>query len=404
MPKALIIDVETTGLTNNDEIIELAAILFEYDDQTKKVGKILDTYSGLREPRCPISPQAQKINRITDEMVIGQKLDDQRIQFMLASSDLVIAHNAKFDRSFLARLYPEFSAKTWRCSMTDIDWAHKGHAFQSLEKLAKDHEIKIGRGKAHRALGDCETVYNLLAVENNLDELIAGLESRIVELSPSGEELYPVQIDGEQKYFRSLEEIAGFYDETEGCEIFEQAFLYIDENPRDLEHYVVVKINDISVGYLKPGNAKTYRKRLAELGAPINTIGVCSASIRGGKLRGDFKTGFGVRLDFMPKEFEILPYKKPSKSIAPVAQTVSKPTMPQVVSRPTIPSVPMPQSAKHHATVQAQPVKIPLLPWFPSKNIFYIFFIFPFVATINLYILFFWAAWQIIKKITGNKK
>ena len=362
MKKALIVDVETTGLKYTDEVIELAALLFEYDENTGAVGYILETYVGFREPSIRISSAAQQVHGITSEMVKGQKLDDQRIQDLLEQADFLIAHNAKFDKRFVAGLYPLAENKLWRCSMDQIDWFVKGHSSKGLQQIAGDLSITIQ--DSHRALADCQTVYQLLSIENHFQELIqssdfsasAGLPTRtapageIIGLSTSGEDLYPVQVEGEQSYFKNLEEIAGYYDEEEGYEDFyHKAFLFIQENPRDPEHPVIVKIDDMPVGYLKTSNAKTYLKRLAALGAPANAVGFCYARISGGKIKGNFKTSFGVRLDFSLKDFEIEPYPKPEKAKAPAP--VESPA-------PAAASVPAPKTWAPPAPLNLIPKKI----------------------------------------------
>ena len=61
--KAAIIDVETTGLSAGDEVVELTAILFSFNRDTGEKVEILDEYSGLREPGCAISSDCPKQTR-----------------------------------------------------------------------------------------------------------------------------------------------------------------------------------------------------------------------------------------------------------------------------------------------------------------------------------------------------
>lgn len=76
----VIVDTETTGLDHTkDEIIELGMVAFVYDDKGR-VGDIIGTFSKLREPSVPISPEITRITGITAEMVAGQSLTYAMIQ------------------------------------------------------------------------------------------------------------------------------------------------------------------------------------------------------------------------------------------------------------------------------------------------------------------------------------
>jgi DNA polymerase III subunit epsilon len=170
MRTALIVDVETTGLTEKDEVIELAALLFEYDQplDKNKVGSIIETYTGFREPTIPISAGAVRVNKITKSMLAGQRLDDKRILDMIGRADILISHNADFDRSFVCRLYPEARYKYWYCSLKDITWPKTAYSRRLID-LAAQYNVEVSQ--SHRALSDCETLYKLLAKRNHFDKL-----------------------------------------------------------------------------------------------------------------------------------------------------------------------------------------------------------------------------------------
>jgi len=66
---ALLVDTETTGLLHTrDEIIEVSAVAFTYDDEGA-VGDVVGIYSGLRQPSDPIPAEITRLTGITDEMV-----------------------------------------------------------------------------------------------------------------------------------------------------------------------------------------------------------------------------------------------------------------------------------------------------------------------------------------------
>lgn len=160
-PRVLILDTETTGLSHeSDRIIELAMLLVSVDATTGRPFGWVDTFEGFEDPGMPIPAVAQQVTGITDEMVCGQHLDEVRVQALLDRADLVVAHNAGFDRPFIEARFPGFAHKPWACSFADIDWKAQGAESARLGALAQD------RGwfyDAHRALVDCHALLQVLA-------------------------------------------------------------------------------------------------------------------------------------------------------------------------------------------------------------------------------------------------
>ncbi|ACT59307.1 3'-5' exonuclease [Hirschia baltica] len=158
--RGLLIDTETTGLDYREaELIEIALVPFEYSTEGKLVtfGKALDQF---QQPKSPISEEITKLTGITNEMVAGQKIDIPAVEQLIKESDLIIAHNAAFDRPFAERLTPAFKAKPWACSLVDIDWKEEGYESPKLSFLAMEHGFYY---KAHRADIDCWATIKLLA-------------------------------------------------------------------------------------------------------------------------------------------------------------------------------------------------------------------------------------------------
>ncbi|MCE9500435.1 MAG: 3'-5' exonuclease [Leptospira sp.] len=92
------IDLETTGLTpGKAEIIEAAGIRFN------KSGMTLGTFSSLVKPGKALSPIAQKINGISESMVMNApSLDTVLSQFSNFLEDsILIIQNSEFDLGFL---------------------------------------------------------------------------------------------------------------------------------------------------------------------------------------------------------------------------------------------------------------------------------------------------------------
>lgn len=156
----LVLDTETTGLDQSrDKIIELAMLRVDVDVTTGLPVGAVTVYDGLEDPGVPISPEIEEITGISSEMVQGQRLDEAKIAALLAEADLVIAHNAGFDRPFCEARLPVFSKLPWGCSFAEIDWKKEGHGSAKLEYLAME---KGWFYEAHRAEVDCHALLAVL--------------------------------------------------------------------------------------------------------------------------------------------------------------------------------------------------------------------------------------------------
>lgn len=156
----LFVDVETTGLDpDKDEIIELAMLPFRYS-LGGAVIELLEPFDRLRQPSAPIPEAVTALTGITDDMVAGQQIDPGEVSEFAAPADLVVAHNATFDRRFLERFCPAFCKKPWACSMAEIDWAAEGFEGTKLAYLAAGHGFFYDR---HRAANDCLAAVELLS-------------------------------------------------------------------------------------------------------------------------------------------------------------------------------------------------------------------------------------------------
>ena len=152
--KAIILDVETTGVDADDEITELAMVEFYYDGTgIISIGEIFDQFN---EPEHKIiSREVERLTGITNEMVAGQKIDRDAVRRMVVGSDVVIAHNARFDRNMVENNLSDcgFENKHWCCSMDNVNWTERGKSSLKLELLV----ISEGGGISgfHRADKDC---------------------------------------------------------------------------------------------------------------------------------------------------------------------------------------------------------------------------------------------------------
>ena len=154
------LDTETTGMdADEDEIIELALVPFEFDKEGN-IYHLLPAYNAFRDPGLPIPEIITQITGITDEMVKGQSIDLAEVSKLLSEAVIVIAHNARFDRPFVENLLEDFKDIAWACSIADIEWNKEGFEGVKLEFLA----YKFGFFyEGHRATIDCQAGIEILS-------------------------------------------------------------------------------------------------------------------------------------------------------------------------------------------------------------------------------------------------
>jgi DNA polymerase III subunit epsilon len=156
----IILDTETTGLNyRSDQIIEIGLVAFTFNDRGQ-IGDVTGVYGGLQQPTVAIPPEITRLTGITDDMVAGQAIDHDRINAFIEPADLILAHNAGFDRPFCEAFSPVFVRKAWGCSVSEIDWSARGFEGSKLGYL-------IGQAgyfhDGHRAVDDCFALLEVLA-------------------------------------------------------------------------------------------------------------------------------------------------------------------------------------------------------------------------------------------------
>jgi DNA polymerase-3 subunit epsilon len=164
--RCLIIDTETTGTdATKDRMIEFAGILYSVTNKT-----ILAQYSTLFP-----SPDnaAEHVNRIPvgalAEMAEVNLRNNEMIRNLLAAADVIVAHNADFDKQFFKpEDYFSEAAKQdwpWVCTWADFEWPGE-HKSKGLAMLALDFGIPVV--DVHRALNDCIYITKLFNVMDDL--------------------------------------------------------------------------------------------------------------------------------------------------------------------------------------------------------------------------------------------
>ena len=154
------LDIESTGLFYaTDKLIELGMVKFEYTEDGR-IFNLLEEFSSYQDPKIPIPEHITKLTGITDDMVKDSVIEHSKVAEYLQDVDIIIAHNAQFDRAFFETTFPNISAKTWGCSQNDITWKNEDISSFKLEYIAYRYNFFY---EGHRAITDCLAGIHILA-------------------------------------------------------------------------------------------------------------------------------------------------------------------------------------------------------------------------------------------------
>lgn len=157
-------DLETTGLSAHEcQIVEFGAVRFRLD------GKILACFEQLVDPGCPIPRAASRIHGITDSMVSGMPTVAETLpmflEFVGNGSPVGLAHNARFDVSFLEAATERGPGQRLAGPVVDtLRLARRtvqGMYNYRLESLAR--ALQVADAEDHRALSDARLVMGLFS-------------------------------------------------------------------------------------------------------------------------------------------------------------------------------------------------------------------------------------------------
>ncbi len=159
---AAVVDVETTGLFPElDEVIELAVQRVRFD-ALGRIVQVGQPRSWLQQPTEPLTAEITAITGLTDVDLAGQQFDIAIATELIGGADVIIAHNAAFDRPFVDLLLPEVRGAAWACSMCEVDWRGFGFDGRALNHLL----YQVGRSgyffDGHRAAADVLALLHLL--------------------------------------------------------------------------------------------------------------------------------------------------------------------------------------------------------------------------------------------------
>ena len=153
----VVFDFETTGFNagGEDSIIEIGAVKI-------KDGMIIDRYDELINPGRSLPSKIVELTNITDEMLKDKENEENAVKrFIEWFGDCpMVAHNAKFDVSFLEMAYKKYALGEFKNPVIDtlelsrtLDTAYARH---SLSALVKRYEVPWDESAHHRGDYDAE--------------------------------------------------------------------------------------------------------------------------------------------------------------------------------------------------------------------------------------------------------
>ncbi len=134
---------------------------FRYDAESRIV-EIGRAWSWREDPGEPLSKDVIALTGITDQDLVGRRIDERMATGILTGADLIIAHNARFDRPRVEARLASLPTLRWACSMAEIDWRQAGFEGRSLGWLCAQAGYFFD---AHRASADVDAVITLLRHE-----------------------------------------------------------------------------------------------------------------------------------------------------------------------------------------------------------------------------------------------
>ena len=153
----VVFDFETTGFNAGgaDSIIEVGAVKI-------RNGEIIDRHSELINPGRPLPQKIIDVTNITDDMLKDKDIEENAIKrFIEWFGDCpMVAHNAKFDVSFLEMAYKKYNLGTFTNPVIDTlelsRTMDNTYARHSLSALVKRYEVPWDEDAHHRADYDAE--------------------------------------------------------------------------------------------------------------------------------------------------------------------------------------------------------------------------------------------------------
>ncbi len=153
----VVFDTETTGFNAGagDQMIEIGAVKI-------KDGQIIDRFDEFINPNRPLPKKITELTQITDDMLKDADNEEEVTKrFLNWAGDLpMVAHNAKFDISFIEMSMKKYDLGEFKNTVIDTlelsRTLDRGYSRHSLSALVKRYNVDFDEDAHHRADYDAE--------------------------------------------------------------------------------------------------------------------------------------------------------------------------------------------------------------------------------------------------------
>lgn len=176
-----VVDTETTGLNSSDEPITVGIILLEISSKKFDVFNEIHRYYGRRHPSVVICDEAYHVHGISRDSLAGEDFDEEQVWKCLKSADYIVAHNAKFDRRMLGRVYEWVPNLNWACSIESLrnEWSEITKGSCSLDSICR--ALNVNRPAVHHSLDDCDALIAALKTRSGKTDRSMTLFGRLIK-------------------------------------------------------------------------------------------------------------------------------------------------------------------------------------------------------------------------------
>lgn len=107
---ALLIELDTTGVSREDSVIHLVCRLVNQGDDSLRT---VDAYSGYQFSDRPSSPEAFSVHGLSEDALRGKQLDVSRLRGLVSTAGCIVSRHPRFTAKKLHALVPECLDKRW---------------------------------------------------------------------------------------------------------------------------------------------------------------------------------------------------------------------------------------------------------------------------------------------------